>query len=63
MSGNFAQLRQQITSGDVLLPGDEGYKESLKRWSEGAEKPAVRSDLCSDPFELLLLSSMPRGAE
>ncbi|KND87791.1 FAD-linked oxidoreductase [Tolypocladium ophioglossoides CBS 100239] len=42
MSGIFDQLRQQITAGDVLLPGDEGYKESLKRWSDSAERPAGR---------------------
>ncbi|KAL6405983.1 6-hydroxy-D-nicotine oxidase [Ilyonectria robusta] len=41
MSDNFSQLRRQITAGDVLLPGDAGYQESLKRWSDSSEKPAA----------------------
>ncbi|KAH7010996.1 hypothetical protein EDB80DRAFT_640217 [Ilyonectria destructans] len=41
MSDIFSQLRQQITAGDVLLPGDAGYQESLKRWSDSSEKPAA----------------------
>jgi hypothetical protein len=32
-------LASQI-SGKVLVPGDEGYEESLKRWSAVAEKKA-----------------------
>ena len=32
-------LESQI-SGKVLIPGDEGYEECLKRWSAAAEKHA-----------------------
>ena len=32
-------LESQI-SGTVLVPGDEGYEESLKRWSAVSEKNA-----------------------
>ncbi|POR33689.1 FAD-linked oxidoreductase [Tolypocladium paradoxum] len=46
MSGVFDQLRRQITAGDVLLPGDEGYEESLKRWSDSAERPAFHAKGC-----------------
>ncbi|KAM5361120.1 hypothetical protein ACJA88_014584 [Fusarium oxysporum] len=43
MSGVFNQLRQDITAGDVLLPGDAGYQESLKRWSDSFVKGRRRS--------------------
>jgi hypothetical protein len=42
MTDIYTQLRQQITAGDVLRPDDAGYHESLRRWSAGSEKPAVR---------------------
>lgn len=32
-------LKTQI-KGAVLLPGDEGYEESLKRWAINAERRA-----------------------
>ena len=32
-------LKSQI-SGKVLVPGDEVYEESVKRWSAAAEKQA-----------------------
>lgn len=35
------QLRRDIVSGEVLVPGDGGYERSLKRWSVAAEKKAV----------------------
>ncbi len=36
------QLLQNIDDGSILLaPGDDGYEESLKRWSRAAEKRAV----------------------
>ena len=37
----FQKLRDAIASGSVLVPGDEGYEDSLKRWSKTAEKRAV----------------------
>jgi hypothetical protein len=33
-------LRNQI-SGSVLLPGDDGFEESLKRWASNAERRAA----------------------
>ncbi len=41
----YAQLRQEIATGDVLRPDDAGYKESLRRWSTSSERPAVRTGL------------------
>ncbi|KAL5590070.1 hypothetical protein FOVSG1_011937 [Fusarium oxysporum f. sp. vasinfectum] len=35
------QLRASLTASEVLVPGDSGYEDSLKRWSEAAEKPAA----------------------
>lgn len=43
MTDIYSDLRRQITAGDVLGPNDAGYEESLRRWSAGAEKPAVRA--------------------
>lgn len=37
----FADLRKKIPRGLVLLPGDEGYEESLERWSLTCVKRAV----------------------
>ncbi|KAF6823065.1 FAD binding domain protein [Colletotrichum plurivorum] len=37
---DFPALRAEI-DGDVLLPGDEGYEESLVRWSVVCNKPAA----------------------
>ena len=39
---DVGQLRAAITIGSVLTPGDDGYEDSLKRWSATAEKRAVR---------------------
>ncbi len=50
MTTDFADLRRQIAAGDVLLPGEDGYKESLKRWSQSAERPAVRILLCTSSY-------------
>ncbi|KAI0168601.1 hypothetical protein BJ166DRAFT_260042 [Pestalotiopsis sp. NC0098] len=41
MAPNFEQLRTLLREGDVLLPGDAGYDDSLKRWSATCEKPAA----------------------
>ncbi|RBR07417.1 uncharacterized protein FIESC28_10658 [Fusarium coffeatum] len=38
---DFARLRQDMTSGSVLLPGDEDYEEKLQRWSEACVKRAA----------------------
>ena len=35
-------LRAGIT-GDVFVPGDDGYETSLRRWSATCVKPAVSS--------------------
>lgn len=35
------QLQAGLEGATVLTPGSEGYEESLKRWSETAEKRAV----------------------
>ncbi|KAJ4131068.1 hypothetical protein NW768_006609 [Fusarium equiseti] len=37
----FSSLRAKLVQGRVLLPGDEGYDESLKRWSITCVKPAA----------------------
>jgi len=34
-----SSLREQV-KGVVLVPGDEGYEESLKRWAVNAERRA-----------------------
>ncbi|KFH44380.1 6-hydroxy-D-nicotine oxidase-like protein [Hapsidospora chrysogenum ATCC 11550] len=38
---DVGQLRAAITIGSVLTPGDDGYEDSLKRWSATAEKRAA----------------------
>jgi len=40
MVDNATTLASQI-SGTVLTPTDEGYKESLKRWAENAQRNAA----------------------
>lgn len=40
-SDKFSSLREQLQQGKLLLPGDEGYDDSLKRWSNTCIKPAV----------------------
>ncbi|CAM1501168.1 Fc.00g103300.m01.CDS01 [Cosmosporella sp. VM-42] len=37
----FGQLKEDITGGQVLEPGDPGYDESLKRWSKACEQKAA----------------------
>ncbi|KAH8896812.1 FAD-binding domain-containing protein [Thozetella sp. PMI_491] len=41
MSFNFAELRSVVVEGDVLLPNDPGFSESLDRWSATNKKPAA----------------------
>ncbi|KAL8804468.1 MAG: hypothetical protein Q9223_000898 [Gallowayella weberi] len=39
-SSQIQQLQADLAGATVLTPGSEGYEESLKRWSETAEKKA-----------------------
>ncbi|KAI1854482.1 hypothetical protein JX266_000600 [Neoarthrinium moseri] len=41
MAPNFEDLRALLKEGDVLVPGDAGYDDSLKRWSATSVKPAA----------------------
>lgn len=41
MAPIVAELRRLITEGDVLVPGDDGYLDSLQRWSATCVRPAV----------------------
>ncbi|KAK5656888.1 hypothetical protein OQA88_4439 [Cercophora sp. LCS_1] len=52
MSDKYAQLRQEITAGDVLQPGDAGYEESLKRWSASSERLAAVVVRVTSPEEV-----------
>ena len=39
---DFRELLRKTDDGSVLLvPGDEDYENSLRRWSAAAEQPAV----------------------
>jgi len=40
MSADKDSLASQL-SGTVLVPGDQGYEESIKRWGENSEKKAA----------------------
>lgn len=40
MTDRHESLRWQIKTGVVLSPGDDGFKQSLIRWSHAAIKPA-----------------------
>lgn len=37
---DFSPLRSALTKGILLVPGDDGYEESIKRWTATAEKRA-----------------------
>ncbi|KAH7492813.1 hypothetical protein FOMA001_g1437 [Fusarium oxysporum f. sp. matthiolae] len=37
----FSSLRSKLVQGRLLLPGDEGFEESLQRWSLTCIKPAA----------------------
>ncbi|UNI23948.1 hypothetical protein JDV02_009735 [Purpureocillium takamizusanense] len=41
MADRHDALRQQITAGAVLTPGDDGFQQALVRWSHAAMKPAA----------------------
>ena len=54
-------LKEIIEGSILLVPGDDGYEESLKRWSRAAEKRAVStipisqlSLICRDAFQALI---------
>lgn len=50
LSSSLAQqLQAELKGATVLTPGSEGYEESLKRWSETAEKRAVCPDVAQHP--------------
>lgn len=36
------QLRKSLKNSEVFVPGDEGYAQSIVRWSDAWEKKAVR---------------------
>ncbi|KAI5458892.1 hypothetical protein BGZ63DRAFT_361708 [Mariannaea sp. PMI_226] len=38
---DFGQLRRGISSGEIILPGDDNYEASLRRWSVACEKRAT----------------------
>ncbi|KAK5989390.1 FAD-linked oxidoreductase pyvE [Cladobotryum mycophilum] len=40
-SVDFAELKSELKSSTLLLPSDEGYDQSIKRWSEGAVRKAA----------------------
>lgn len=37
------ELRRTLEDSRVLTPDSEGYAESIRRWSDGVEKRAVRA--------------------
>lgn len=42
LTPSVEDLRASLRASKVLTPGSPGYEESLHRWSEAAEKRAVR---------------------
>jgi hypothetical protein len=36
------KLRTSLKNSEVFVPGDEGYAQSIVRWSDAWEKKAVR---------------------
>lgn len=41
MASNFEALKEVIPASQVILPGDAGYDDSIKRWSSACVLPAV----------------------
>ena len=41
------ELKGTLQSPQILTPDSEGYSDSIKRWSDGVEKRAVRA-ICDD---------------
>ncbi|KAJ5501846.1 FAD linked oxidase N-terminal [Penicillium expansum] len=40
-ASSFDELRQSLPCIEIYVPGDSGYKETLKRWSASCIKPAA----------------------
>ena len=38
------ELKRALECSKILTPDSEGYLDSIKRWSDGVEKRAVRPD-------------------
>ncbi|KAF7539612.1 hypothetical protein G7Z17_g12385 [Cylindrodendrum hubeiense] len=57
---DFNQLRSSIPDGQVLLPQDEGYDASLRRWSAACEKRAavVVKPTCSKEVSVAVKSAV-----
>lgn len=49
MAPIVSELRAAIVKGEVLVPGDAGYEESLERWSATCIKRAVSLHIGSWP--------------
>ncbi|KAM4065888.1 FAD binding domain-containing protein [Hirsutella rhossiliensis] len=47
---DWTKLREVLPNGEVLVPGDDGYEASLKRWNVAREAKAavVVKPMCSD---------------
>ncbi|KAH7325045.1 hypothetical protein B0I35DRAFT_449802 [Stachybotrys elegans] len=64
MPPNFEQLRDSLDGGYILLPGDSGFEESLRRWSATAVKPAAAvirprtADECSTAIRFITANSL-----
>lgn len=43
VAGLVQELREILKTSTILTPWSEGYEESIKRWSDGVEKKAVRA--------------------
>ena len=43
MTIDFNALKDALAAGRVLLPGEAGFEDSLKRWSSAVVLPAVRT--------------------
>jgi len=49
---DLTQLRSTIQKGAVLVPGDDGYEASIKRWSAAVEKRAAVVVKAADQHEV-----------
>lgn len=58
---HISYLRELVNKSDdgsvLLVPGDDGYEESLRRWSRAAEKRAVSATLLSARCTQILVLS------
>ncbi|KAI4263249.1 MAG: hypothetical protein L6R42_001603 [Xanthoria sp. 1 TBL-2021] len=61
LSSSLAQqLQAELKGATVLTPGSEGYEESLKRWSETAEKRAGAVAQVTTPEQVAIVISFAR---